>query len=291
MDGKWMKQSSINPLEDENTLFGIFDVYSEGYGKLHTKHSPRLVSVGGLVICRSGECEVILNDRRVQLKRGDMLTVFPNTIIQEISKSDDLHAYTVAVNTEFLRSMNIPSSSMLYIMIRQNPCIAITEEQAGTIIELCELLRRKSNRTGHMFRKEICESLLMTICYEVAAMYSGNSDIKKRPQSRQDMILRQFLSLVSTDYLVNREVRYYADKLCITPKYLSIVIRSVSGRSATEWISHVIIINAKSMLIGTQMTIQQISNALNFPNPSFFGQYFRRHTGMTPKEYRRNARL
>ncbi len=290
MDRKWMQQSSINPLEDENTLFGLFDVDSEDYGNLRTKFSPRLVNVGGLVICRSGESEVILNDRRIQIRKGDMLTVFPNTIIQEISKSDDLHAYTVAVNTEFLRNINIPSSSMLYILIRQNPCISITQEQTDTIIELCEMLRRKSSHVDHMFHKEICENLLLTICYEVAAMYSANNEIKKRPQSRQDMILRQFLSLVSTDYLVNREVGYYADKLCITPKYLSIVIRSVSGRSAADWISHVIIINAKSMLIGTQMTVQQISNALNFPNPSFFGQYFRRHTGMTPKEYRKKSK-
>lgn len=246
MENKWIQPLSINPLEDEGTLFGLFDVDSDEYDRLHAKFSPRLVNVGGLVICRSGECEVMVNEMRVQLRRGDMLTVFPNTIIQEISKSADLHAYTVAVNTEFLRSINIPSVSTLYIMIRDNPCISITDEQASTIIELCEMLRRKNRRADHLFRKEISENLLLTICYEVAAMYSANKHIRKRPQSRQDIILRQFLSLVATDYLASREVGYYADKLCITPKYLSIVVREVSGRSAADWIAHMVIINARA---------------------------------------------
>lgn len=82
---------------------------------------------------------------------------------------------------------------------------------------------------------------------------------------------------------------YYADKLCITPKYLTIVVRNTSGMSATEWISRIVINNAKALLTGTQMTVQQISNKLNFPNPSFFGQYFLRHVGKTPKEYRRDS--
>lgn len=83
-------------------------------------------------------------------------------------------------------------------------------------------------------------------------------------------------------------MQYYADKLCITPKYLTIITRQISGRNATSWITHTAILNAKSLLTGTRLTVQQISNKLNFPNPSFFGQYFLRHTGMTPKEFRRS---
>jgi YesN/AraC family two-component response regulator len=82
-------------------------------------------------------------------------------------------------------------------------------------------------------------------------------------------------------------VQYYADKLCITPKYLTIITRQVSDRSAAAWITRTVILNAKALLSSTQLSVQQISARLNFPNPSFFGQYFLRHTGLTPKEYRR----
>jgi YesN/AraC family two-component response regulator len=108
------------------------------------------------------------------------------------------------------------------------------------------------------------------------------------PCSRQDVIFRKFLSLLATDITISREVQYYADKLCITPKYLTIVTRQMSDRSAATWITHSVILNAKALLATTQLTVQQVSNKLNFPNPSFFGQYFLRHTGMTPKEFRRS---
>ena len=94
--------------------------------------------------------------------------------------------------------------------------------------------------------------------------------------------------MLATDITISREVQYYADKLCITPKYLTIVTRQISGNSAANWITRSVILNAKALLSTTQLTIQQVSNKLNFPNPSFFGQYFLRHTGMTPKEFRRS---
>jgi AraC-like DNA-binding protein len=87
---------------------------------------------------------------------------------------------------------------------------------------------------------------------------------------------------------ISREVQYYADKLDITPKYLTLISRQTSGRSAAQWITYTVILNAKALLATSQLTIQQVSTKLNFPNPSFFGQYFLRHTGMTPKEYRRS---
>ena len=290
MEKQWLSTGAINPLEDENALFGLFDVDNDDYDELHMQMTPRLVNVGGIVICLEGSCEMIVNERRLTLRSGDMLTVFPRTVIQGISKSEDLHAYAIAINIEFLRSLNIASISELYIMIKDNPCISLTDEQTDAVMELCELLRRKNRRADHPFRKEITEALLFTVCYEIADIYFSCKNLVKQPLSRRDVLLQRFLSLVSTDYVISREVSYYADKLCVTPKYLSIVVRSTSGRSATDWIAHMVIINAKSMLVGTRMTVQQISDELNFPNSSFFGQYFRRRTGKTPNAYRRSAR-
>lgn len=290
MEKQWPASAAINPLENEDALFGLFEVDNEEYDELHVQMMPRLVDVGGIVICLDGECEMIVNERRLTVRRGDMLTVFPKTIIQGISKSDDLRAYAIAVNIEFLRSLNISSISELYVMIKDTPCISLTDVQIDTVMELCEILRRNGGNADHHFRKEIGESLLLTLCYEIANIYCSRRNIVKQPLSRKDILLQRFLSLVSTDYLVSREVSYYADKLCVTPKYLSIVVRSASGRSATDWIAHMVIINAKSMLVGSRMTVQQISAELNFPNSSFFGQYFRRHTGKTPNAYRKSAR-
>lgn len=79
---------------------------------------------------------------------------------------------------------------------------------------------------------------------------------------------------------------FYARELCLTPKYLSSVVKKTTNRTVTEWINETVVLDAKTQLKSSQMTVQQIANYLNFPTPSFFGRFFKKHTGMTPKAYR-----
>ena len=100
-------------------------------------------------------------------------------------------------------------------------------------------------------------------------------------------IVERFIALVEEHYREERLIGFYADKLCITPKYLSKLVKENTGRSAGEWIESHVILEARAMLQSSDMTIQQIASSLNFPNQSFFGKYFKRATGLSPKQYRR----
>ena len=95
-----------------------------------------------------------------------------------------------------------------------------------------------------------------------------------------------FYNLILQYYKDSREVGFYAKKLCLTPKYLSVIIKEFTGNSALGWINDYVILEAKSLLKSTNMTIQQISDELNFPSQSFFGKYFKRLVGVSPKVYR-----
>ena len=88
------------------------------------------------------------------------------------------------------------------------------------------------------------------------------------------------------NYREERIISFYADKLCISAKYLSVAIKEVRGKSALDLINEAVILDAKAQLKNSDLTILQISDTLNFTNPSFFAKYFKKHTGMTPKEYR-----
>lgn len=99
-------------------------------------------------------------------------------------------------------------------------------------------------------------------------------------------MLGHFLSLAKEHYKEQRGVKFYADKLCITPKYLSFLIKERSGKSCNEWIDDYVVLEAKALLKSTNMTIQQIADELNFPSQSFFGKYFKRIVELSPKEYR-----
>ncbi len=255
---------------------------------LNEENLPHVLHTGGIFICLDGEGDVIINEHKYRLCPNTLCVAFPGTIIQAFNTGDDFRGYTLAIDIDFIREINIPSANSIYIVIRDNPCMVLTDEQTRTVMQVCKMMHDKDMRADHPFHKQINSQMLMLLCYELAGIYARYVPVKRQPCTRQDVLFRKFLSLLATDITASREVQYYADKLCITPKYLTIITRQISGRNATSWITHTAILNAKSLLTGTRLTVQQISNKLNFPNPSFFGQYFLRHTGMTPKEFRRS---
>ena len=254
---------------------------------LNAENLPHVLHTGGIFICLEGEGDVIINEHKYRLVPNTMCVAFPGAIIQSLRAGDTFRGYTLAIDIDFIREINIPSANSIYIVIRDNPCMVLTDEQVECVMQICKMMHMKDMRVDHPFHGQINSQMLMLLCYELAGIYARYVPVKRQPCTRQDVLFRKFLSLLATDITRSREVQYYADKLCITPKYLTIITRQISGRNATSWITHTAILNAKSLLTGTQLTVQQISNRLNFPNPSFFGQYFLRHTGMTPREFRR----
>lgn len=269
-----------------NGLFTYID--STEYDSLiNSSNLPHALRRGGIFICLGGEGDVIINEHKYHLRRNTMCVAFPGTIIQAFDTEENFKSYTLAIDIDFLRELNIPSANSIHISMRENPCVILTDEELQSIMEICKMMHHKDSRSSHPFRQQINALTLTLLCYELAGVYL-REPVKREPCSRQDVIFRRFLTLLATDIILSREVKYYADRLCISPKYLTIVTRQMSSRSASDWITRSVILNAKAKLATTNLSVQQIADELNFPNPSFFGQYFLRHTGMTPKEYRRS---
>ena len=110
-----------------------------------------------------------------------------------------------------------------------------------------------------------------------------------RSQKREKEHFNRFMKLLSENYVMHKEVNWYADKMNLTPRYLTTTIRKVSGYTVSDWLVRFIIKDAKYLLKHSDMTVQQVAYELNFPNQSFFGKYFRKHTGMSPGSYRNSA--
>ena len=285
-----MEQHTDNqmpPIKSNTKLFSYIDS-KDYYAHMTENDIPRAVSRGGIFLCLEGEGDVIINQNKYRLSKCTMCVAFPGTIIQAFNASEGFKSYTLAIDIGFLKELSFPSSNSIQLLMRDNPCIQLTQEQLDTILEVCNMMHVKDSNTDHPYHDQINHHMLLLLCYELAGIYAKNIPVKQEPCTRQDMLFRKFLELLSTDMTKSREVQYYADKLDITPKYLTLISRQLSGRSAAQWITYTVIVNAKALLATSQLTIQQVSTKLNFPNPSFFGQYFLRHTGMTPKEYRRS---
>ncbi|WP_368125576.1 helix-turn-helix domain-containing protein, partial [Bacteroides stercoris] len=137
------------------------------------------------------------------------------------------------------------------------------------------------------YRKEITQGLLMALCYEIYDIYQGHAVKERTPKSRKEDLFERFIRYVYEFYKEERSVSFYADKMFLTPKHLSTVVKEVSGKTAGDWIDSLVILEAKAMLKSSEQSIQEIADELHFANQSFFGKYFKHHTGFSPKEYRK----
>lgn len=285
-----MGLESISIMDKGSTFFNSFTIEGSYEDILGLESMPHLVDAAGLCICLQGEAEIIINAQSYRLRRGDMCVVVPNSILQVKSKSDDFEGYTAAVSPHFFNSVSIPSATAIYLYVKDNPCISLEPGEQAGLLALCDGLREHDQRTDHPFRYEISQLAVMTVFYEIAAIFKKRQPLEKQPYSRRNRLFLEFQHLVAIHHDSHRTIDFYADKLCITPRYLSAIVREVSGMTASECIERVVILNARLLLTTTDMTIQQISDSLNFPNHSFFSKYFKRITGMTPKECRAQIR-
>lgn len=269
-----------------NSLFEC--VMIDAQSKPATGSEPARIQMGAICVCLRGTGTFTINDHTYKVAKGDMITILPNTVVGGTSSSDDFLGYALAVDMKVLMNIQMKDVVRSFVHISDNPVLRISDEQISTIVEMCELLKRKQSQP-HPFGEEISKSLLMVISYEIHSFYlqNGAGDVAVRQhRTRQGSLCQQFLKLVDENASTHRDMGFYADRLCITPKYLSVVVRKVSGYSPVEWIDRAVMLYARTLLSSSDLTVQQIAAELNFANPSFFGQYFKRHEGVTPKHYR-----
>lgn len=277
----------------ENSLFDCITFDAEFSRSNPQPTTPRLVSAGIICMCLQGSGTFVINDTTYKVAKGSLITILPNTVIQAIDSSDDFLGYAIAASTKFMTNFQIPNAMKSFLHIAANPVLTITDEQMEAICKMGEMLKRKRDQKDYPYSKEVSRQLLAALCYEIYALYHLNSSevsLVAGARSRQSALCQEFLILVEKWASEYRDMGYYADKLCITPKYLSVVVKKVTGHSPVEWIDRMVMRYARTLLLSSDMTVQQISAELNFPNPSFFGQYFKRHEGMTPKQFRSKNR-
>lgn len=139
----------------------------------------------------------------------------------------------------------------------------------------------------HPYRREAVRHLVTSLFYHFHYLQADNHRDEQLRPSRQEELFRRFITLVNEHCKTQRTTAFYANRLYLSPRYLSTVIRDVSGRTVVEWVNQAVILEAKVLLKHSDLLTYQIADELHFPNPSFFSKFFKRMTGMTPQEYQR----
>lgn len=163
----------------------------------------------------------------------------------------------------------------------------MTDEWKNRFLLYWNVIFHKIKDPNLRYKKEILKNMFKIWIYEMLNMFESNLTLTNaKPKTRKDEIVISFIKLVGQDFMIDRSVGYYADKLCITPKHLSKTMNEIRGITASEYIDTYIILEAKSQLKFTNRSIKEICNDLNFANQSFFGKFFKHHTGLSPLQYR-----
>lgn len=248
------------------------------------------------VLCLNGQMECEINLEKVNLKKDSLLCLGPEKIISSSQQDfSDFEAYFLFMSPQFLRDINIDinilnnAGRFASLKNSRNPILTLEKTESELLQKYMELLHYNTTvNTDELYIKSISRNILASVIYQVfqfAAKRVPQDVVDERPLSRRANYVQEFMRLVHTHYRQERSVGFYADKLFISPKYLSLIIKEMTGRSAAEWIDECVILEAKNLLRYSGKNIQQVAYELNFTNQSSFGKYFKHLTGMSPSQF------
>lgn len=245
-----------------------------------------------LVWCIKGRLSVSINLNDYILKENTLFLYVPGNIFklnEIISDEEELHYVCIAMSREFAADQKVDVNKTFSngLSLMDDPSVALSEEESAMIADYIDMMGKVA-RSELTYKKESIQSLWTSMIYIFAGVLDNRAKAKGPAEStnRSRLLFEQFISLVAKYHGQYRNVGFYADKLCLTPKYLSKLIKNATGRSAPEWIDAYVILEAKNMLKYSNETIKEIVYKLNFPNQSVFYKFFKARTGMTPSEYR-----
>ena len=270
----------------------INDEYLVGHGEttLEIFRYPFRIDAFMIGICTGGEAVISTNLSRYKLEENTLFVIGPNNIIQQ-HEQERLSSYIIALSRAFMQRIHIDLKKMMPLLLRiaEQPVLRITDEQSRMLGQYIDSIEAELRKPATLFTQEIVGGLISVALYKIGDLLHQHFD---RPEEtpgvkdRANEYFKRFMLLLGEHYKEQRAVGFYARELCITPKYLTTVIKRVSGRSASEWIDSYVILEAKTLLKYSDMSIQEIAYYLNFPNQSFFGSYFKRNAGLSPSRYK-----
>ncbi|MDH6359191.1 helix-turn-helix transcriptional regulator [Parabacteroides sp. PF5-9] len=242
--------------------------------------------------CLSGSAEFTVFNNKHQLVKNELIVIFPHQLAAIENKSRDFKMTFFVIPTSIFYDTlsGIPHlSPQFFLYMRQHYYFTLTEKEIKRFEHFCEFLEYKTESKETLFRRESTIHTLQVFLIDVYSFFRKDPTATKYTgNNHKEHMTYKFFCLIGENYREYRDVAYYADKLCITSKYLTMVVKEVTGRSAKEWLTEYVMLELKALLRSTSLSIKEIVHEMNFINQSVFGRFFKQHTGMSPIQYRNN---
>lgn len=243
----------------------------------------------GIVVCHQGTFRFCVDGTSYTAKAGETVFLSKGIMLQVTESSSDLQFTLLFYHSENIRPMlgNTVVTMRLYATIYPKACHIIHtgfENMLASYARMLQALEQQEDTSPYSAYEE--KLLLLAVTYRLCSIFSMSFKVAGKDMARKIEIFESLLKLIEDNYMRERSVAFYADQLCLTPKYLSVMVKSLCGNTVQQLLFKAIIRRSIFLMKNTNMSIQQISYELNFPNASTFGTFFKKHTGLSPKHYR-----
>lgn len=282
--------------------------FANDYIFLHSRSTkyrrfvPSVFRIEGMAIylCTKGHAKIKINFKEVDINPGTLIIIDSHFLIELSSKrASGLESYLIFMSKEFVNAFHFDASAYSGMQAHaiDSPVIRLTHDQLTHIGHYFGMLslNARTNLRQNPYTLNIAQGLISALIYQLLE-YSSSSELHEEDLNavettenksfRHITYATRFMRLVRENYRKERSTSFYARQLCITPKYLSTIVKDITGRGASDWIDNNVIVEAKNLLRHSGMDIQQIAFSLNFPTQSEFARFFKRKTGMSPTAFR-----
>ena len=252
---------------------------------------PRVIDGITIGIICNGKARITINGNSHELRTNSLVLLREDSVVGAFKCSKACRGYIMTYSRNFLDTIDIPAADFLsvYMIFSTNPAIMLTDAEAANLHRVGALLADTMRSSDNSpYDNRIVTSLFSAFFYSLVALLNRKmpSEPETESRSRTDALMVEFIRILSNDCERERSVEYYASKLGISPKYLSLICKKKTGKNASKIIDDVVIHRAKDLLRQSGLSIQEVADRLNFVSQSFFGKYFKQRVGISPSRYK-----
>lgn len=292
---EWLPQletiEGVSSISNELLIFSFSDIksYVQKINPFHNEaiSKPHKFDFFLVAYHKAGSAILEIDMEKYDLSEpANIIRLLPGQIVAFNNTSPDFDVDVVIMSKSFVDNLLVFANGSVPFSFdkRLNAVVRIGEREKMASMFIRAIRHILDENAENPYKSKIVQHVLMAIFYSSENL--SRTEVEK-PRTNADILSKEFLALVKEHFREERQLKFYADKMCITPRYLSRVVKECTQFSAADWIERFVVLEARALLKSTNMTVQQISDELNFPSQTFFGKYFKRRVGLSPKEYRR----
>ena len=273
---------SLNAIPKDEILLPGFDMI----GNFKALFSTPVQMQGGIfLLCMRGHCKLKIHLNDFSMKADSIAVIFPNQYFQVIEADRECRFAFVAFSPSLAQHPALFTKTIQYApSIFEQPVLELIPGMVEVFIDYFKLLVKAKHLP--FLPEEQAHLACLQLIIGIGTIAQKNVPTRQPQYSRSEEIVKDLIRIIVENYKKERNIAFYAEKVHLSPQHLCTTIKKATGKTLTDIISSFVIRDAQAKLRSTDLSIQEIAYSLNFSDTSFFGKYFKRYTGMSPKQYR-----